>query len=143
MDSILLEIIAMKRLVLDVCVSGLLAVCLIVMQNWNWQSPVRDFLASYNPIIWAIVMAVAFALITTFCWSNINQKQVFFSRILEILGMLLVIHIAAFTFYILRNTREDARVVLGFGLVFMFLPAVIASVGSFLFTTLIGWLIKR
>lgn len=123
----------MKRLLLDVLLTGTLAASLGVLQNWiKWRMPARDFVALYNPLIWAILCGVFFALVSIFIWKVFGYPQRVLFRIFEIIAILATAEALASFFYILQNPREDVMTDMGLGLWFLLIPSVAASVGIFL-----------
>lgn len=132
----------MKRLVLDVILSGILTACLIALQNWEWRPPTSDFVASYNHVIWGIFTGLFFTLISIFAWNVLTGPRIVLPRLFEITAVLLVAHALASLFYVLRHRSEDVGTVIGFGVVFTLVPALIASIGSFLLVTIVARLVS-
>ena len=132
----------MKRLLLDVLLSGILAASLGVLQNWiKWRMPARDFIALYNPLIWAIFCGIFFTLISIFIWKVFGFPQSIVLRVFEITAILAAAEVLASLVYILQNPKEDVVTDMGFGLLFLLIPSVIASVGTFLLLVVLRRLI--
>lgn len=131
----------MKRLAFNIILSGVLGAFLIVFENWKWQPPTRDFVATYNPIIWGIFASVFFAILSIFSWNAFRQPQIM-PTTLNIIGILILTDVWASLFYILRHRDQDIATILLAGLVFKFFPALIGSIVSFLLLVLVGRLIS-
>ena|ERR1700682_423650 len=130
----------MKRVLWDTLLSIVIAACLIGLQNWNWRPPLRDFVASYHPIIWGLFNGVLFLVVSIFVWNGLNRPQAVLPRIIDILGILILAHSLALAFYFIKNPAEDVWTVIGFTTLFNILPALTASIASCLLIYCFGWM---
>jgi TctA family transporter len=126
----------MKRLILDLALGGALTLCLLTILKW--PLPGKEFLDSYNYLIWATFTAAVFAVISVSLWNVFGTGFARFGRLIDIAGSLTIAHVLAFTVYALTHRHEDLWTALGFGVLFLWVPAVAASAATFTLLILIA-----